>query len=137
MRIMKKIRITGPALIALIATLLCTACQTWKAYPGSVVKGDDAVLMVSHSDIVYVAMVDGMRFPQDPQSEFRGPIRLLPGLHHVTFVLDSGIPNPFIVSYIQSGSAITKQIFVEPGKTYVTHHKTAGNRWYVEITEKP
>ena len=136
MRIIKNIRLTGLLSIVFIATLLGTGCQTWQAYPGSVIKGDDAVLQVSRSGVIYVTTVDGMRYPQDPQSEFQGPIRLLPGRHEVTFILEGPIPGPWTISHTQGGSAITMKIFVEPGKTYEPHATVSGNKWFLQITEK-
>jgi hypothetical protein len=137
MKLLNSIRLTGAVLTVIIALVLGTGCQTWKAYPGSVLKGDDAVLVVSPTDILAVWTVDGLGYPKDPQSEFQGSIRLLPGFHRVTFVLQNAIPGPYSMGRTITSTPITKRIFVEAGKTYVTHPKFSSDRWTVEITEKP
>jgi hypothetical protein len=123
--------------IGIFVALLSTGCATWKAYPGASVEGQDAVLKVSPTDTIYVAYVDGMRYPQNPQAEFQGTIRLLPGRHRIMFTLHGGIIAPGAIGIFQSGEPIVQNIFAEPGKTYIPHAHIANGHWSITITENP
>ena len=116
--------------------LFLAGCTTWKTYQGSVLKGDDAVLEVSRTDILYLTTVDGVQYAEDSQGEFQGPVRLLPGSHQVRFVLHGGAPGPWNIGIVQGGEAYNGTIFVEPGKTYIPHVEINGDHWRVGISEE-
>lgn len=123
-------------LAAVSLIMFLAGCATWKTYQGSVLKGDDAVLKVSRTDILYITTVDGVQYAEDSQGEFQGPVRLLPGLHQVRFVLHGASPGPWNIGVARGGEAYTRSIFVEPGKTYIPHVEINGERWRVTISEE-
>lgn len=126
----------GRGLVAATLTMLLAGCETWTTYHGPVVKGSDAVLKVSRTDVLYVTTVDGVQYAKDSEGEFQGPVRLLPGFHQVRFVLHGGTPSPWGVGMTLDGEAVTRTVFVEPGKTYIPRVEFNGGRWRVAISEE-